>query len=237
MISARVPGILPSNTEVNPREKVQAITLRSGKELPEVEKKARVENKTDATLETERKEDEQSEPKKERNQQPQVPFLNKLKQHKLEKEFGKFLEVFKSLHINIPFADTLAQMPHYAKFLKEILANKKKLGDVATVALNEECSAILLNKLPHKLKDLGSFTIPCTIGSLKIEKALCDLGASINLMPYLVFKKLGLDERQPTRVTLQLVDRSIKHPRGIIEDVLVKVDKFIFPVDFIGDLS
>ncbi|XP_010244115.1 PREDICTED: uncharacterized protein LOC104588021 [Nelumbo nucifera] len=124
-------------------------------------------------------------------------------------------------------------MPHYAKFLKEILANKRKLGDVATVALNEECSAILLNKLPQKLKDPGSFTIPCTIGSLKINKALCDLGASINLMPYSIFKKLGLGEPQPTRVALQLADKSIKHPRGIIEDVLVKVDKFIFPMDFI----
>ncbi|XP_010242052.1 PREDICTED: uncharacterized protein LOC104586489 [Nelumbo nucifera] len=233
MISAIIPGTLPSNTKVNPREQVQAITLRSGKELPKVEKKARAGNKADATIETKNKKEEQSEPQQERHQQPQVPFPNRLKQHKLEKEFGKFLEVFKSLHIDIPFSDALAQMPHYAKFLKEILANKRKLGDVATVALNEECSAILLNKLPQKLKDPGSFTIPCTIGSLKIEKALCDLGASINLMPYSVFKKLGLGEHQPTRVALQLADRSIKHPRGIIEDVLVKVDKFIFPVDFI----
>ncbi|XP_010246777.1 PREDICTED: uncharacterized protein LOC104589983 [Nelumbo nucifera] len=174
MILARIPGTLPSNTEVNPREQVQAITLRSGKELYEVENKARVENKVDATLQTGKKEEEQFEPKKERHQQPQVPFPNRLKQHKLEKEFGKFLKVFKSLHINIPFVDALAQMPHYAKFLKEILANKRRLGDVATVALNEECSAILLNKLPQKLIDLGSFTIPLTIRSLKIEKALCE---------------------------------------------------------------
>ncbi|XP_010279661.1 PREDICTED: uncharacterized protein LOC104613515 [Nelumbo nucifera] len=107
------------------------------------------------------------------------------------------------------------------------------MGDVATIALNDECSAILLNKLSQKLKDPGSFTIPCTIGSLKINKALCDLGARINLMPYSVFQNLGLGEPQPTRVALQLADRSIKHPRGIIEDVLVKVDKFIFPMDFI----
>ncbi|XP_010247843.1 PREDICTED: uncharacterized protein LOC104590797, partial [Nelumbo nucifera] len=167
------------------------------------------------------------------HQQPQVPFPNRLKQQKMEKEFAKFLEIFKSLHIIIPFADALAQMPHYARFLKELLANKKKLGDVATIALNEECSAILLNRLPQKLKDLGSFTIRCTIGSLKIEKALCDLGANINLMPFSIFKKLGLGEPQPTRVAFQLVDRSIRHPRGIIEDVLVKVDKFIFLVDFI----
>ncbi|XP_010243475.1 PREDICTED: uncharacterized protein LOC104587524 [Nelumbo nucifera] len=151
----------------------------------------------------------------------------------MEKEFGKFLEIFKSLHINIPFADTLAQMPHYARFLKELLANKKKLGDMAIVALNEECSAILLNKLPQKLKDLGSFTIPCTIGSLKIEKSLCDLGASINLIPFSIFKKLGLGEPQPTRVALQLADRFIRYPRGTIEDVLVKFDKFTFLVDFI----
>ncbi|XP_010246432.1 PREDICTED: uncharacterized protein LOC104589722 [Nelumbo nucifera] len=233
MISSRVQGALPSNTEANPREQVQAITLKSGKELQEVEKKAKEEGKVSATLETEKKEKEQSDSKKEKSQQLQIPFPNRLNQHKLEKEFGKFLEIFKSLRINIPFADALSQMPHYAKFLKEILANKRKLGDMATVALNEECSAILLNKLPQKLKDPGSFTIPFTIGSLKINKALCDLGANINLIPYSVFKKLGLSEPRPTRVALQLVDRSIKHPRGIIEDVLVKVDKFIFPVDFI----
>ncbi|XP_010247987.1 PREDICTED: uncharacterized protein LOC104590915 [Nelumbo nucifera] len=233
MISFRVQGTLPSNTKANPREQVQTITLRSGKELQEVEKKAKEEGKMGATLETEKKEEEQFDLMKETSQQPQVPFLNRLKQHKMEKEFGKFLEIFKSLHINIPFGNALAQMPHYAKFLKEILANKRKLGDVATVALNEECSAIFLNKLPQKLKDPVSFTIPCTIGSLKINKALHDLGASINLMPYSVFKKLGLSEPQPTRVALQLVNRSTKHPRRIIEDMLVKVDKFIFPVDFI----
>ena len=99
--------------------------------------------------------------------------------------------------------------------------------------LTEECSAILQRKLPQKLKDPGSFTIPCTIGTAIFERALCDLGASINLMPLSIFKRLGLGEARPTTVTLQLADRSLKHPRGIIEDVLVKVDKFIFPADFI----
>ncbi|KAK5836085.1 hypothetical protein PVK06_011834 [Gossypium arboreum] len=99
--------------------------------------------------------------------------------------------------------------------------------------LNEECSAILQNKLPTKLKDPGSFTIPCLIGSLNVDKALADLGASINLMPYKIFKQLGLGEPKPTRMSIQLADRSVKYPRGIIEDVLVKLDKFIFPVDFI----
>ncbi|KAK5825089.1 hypothetical protein PVK06_019893 [Gossypium arboreum] len=123
-------------------------------------------------------------------------------------------------------------MPTYAKFLKELLTNKRKFEDLSTVELNEECSAILQNKLPTKLKDPGSFTIPCLIGSLNVEKALVDLGASINLMPYKMFKELGLREPKPTRMSIQLANRSVKYPRGIIEDVLVKVDKFIFPVDF-----
>ncbi|XP_052171578.1 uncharacterized protein LOC127787558 [Diospyros lotus] len=99
--------------------------------------------------------------------------------------------------------------------------------------LTEECSAIIQNKMPQKLKDPGSFTIPCIIGNCEFNKALCDLGASINLMPYSLFKKLGLGEIKHTFVSLQLADRSIKHPIGMIEDVLVKVAKFIFPVDFI----
>ncbi|XP_019051983.1 PREDICTED: uncharacterized protein LOC109114184 [Nelumbo nucifera] len=101
------------------------------------------------------------------------------------------------------------------------------------VKLNEECSAILQNKLPPKLKDPGSFSIPCTIGDTEFKKALCDLGASINLMTYSIFEKLGLHELTPTTITLQLADRSIKYPRGVVEDVLVKVGNFIIPADFI----
>ena len=141
--------------------------------------------------------------------------------------------MFKKLHINIPFADALKQMPLHAKFMKEILSNKRKFEEHETVMLTEDCTAILKNKLPPKLKDPRSFNIPCTIGKCYFDKALCDLGASINLMPFSVFKKLGLGEHKATTVTLQLADRSIKHPRGIVKDVLVKVDKFIFPADFI----
>ena len=101
------------------------------------------------------------------------------------------------------------------------------------VALSEECSAILQRKLPPKSKDPRNFTIPLSIGNSIIEKALCDLGASINLIPLSIFKKLGLGKANPITITLQLADRSLTHPWGIIEDLLVKVDKFIFPVDFI----
>ena len=141
--------------------------------------------------------------------------------------------MFKKLHINILFVDALEQMPSYVKFMKDILSMKRRLSDFKTINLIEECSAILQRKLPQKLKDPGSFTIPCTIGNVIFERALCDLGASINLMPLSIFRRLGLGEAHPTTVTLQLADRSLKHPRGVIEDVVVKVDKFIFPTDFI----
>ena len=126
----------------------------------------------------------------------------------------------------------LEQMLKYAKFLKEVLSNKRKLVDNEKVMLTKECNAILQRKLPPKLKNPRSFTIHCTIGDFDFHKVLCDLGKSVNLMPLSIFWKLGQGEVKPTMVCLQLVDRSIKHLRGIIEDVLIKVDKFIFPANF-----
>ncbi|XP_031095144.1 uncharacterized protein LOC115999433 [Ipomoea triloba] len=124
-------------------------------------------------------------------------------------------------------------MPSYAKYIKEIVSNKKKLEEFATVHLNEECSAILQSKLPPKLMDPGSFSIPCTIGNTVVDKCLCDLGASINLMPLTLFRKLGIAEMKPTTISLQLADRSVKYPQGVEEDILVKVGKFYFPADFL----
>ncbi|CAL1411956.1 unnamed protein product [Linum trigynum] len=99
--------------------------------------------------------------------------------------------------------------------------------------LSEQCSAILQNKLLPKQKDPGNFTIPCSIGKLHVERSLADLGASINVMPYKLFKKQGLGEPRATRTSLQLADRSIVHPRGIVEDLMVKVGRFVYPVDFV----
>ena len=164
---------------------------------------------------------------------PPIPFPQRLRKNNVDDQFSKFLSIFKQLHINIPLIEALEQMPKYAKFLKDIISKKRKLEEHETVMLTEESSAILQKKLPPKLKDPGSFTIPCTIGKSYFDRALCDLGASINLMPLSIFRKLGLGEVKPTTISLQLADRSIKYPRGVIEDVLVKVDKFIFPADFI----
>ncbi|XP_052296969.1 uncharacterized protein LOC107176917 [Citrus sinensis] len=124
-------------------------------------------------------------------------------------------------------------MPNYVKFLKDILARKTRLEEFETITLTQESNHMLQSKIPTKLKDPESFTIPCSIGTRYIGRALCELGASINLMSLSVFKQLGVRECRPTTITLQLADRSYAYPEGKIEDVLVKVDKFIFPVDFI----
>ena len=133
----------------------------------------------------------------------------------------------------MPFTEVVTQMPLYAKFLKEILSKKRRFAEEGVVNLTATCSAVIKKNLPEKMKDLGSFTIPCTVGGFEIKKALCDSGASINLMPLSVARKLSLGELTPTTVTLQMADRTMAKPEGLIEDVLVKVGKFVFPVDFI----
>ncbi|XP_004516928.1 uncharacterized protein [Cicer arietinum] len=124
-------------------------------------------------------------------------------------------------------------MSSYAKFLKEILSNKIKLDDNETFALTKEYSAIIQNKLPPKLKDPGSFSIPCVIGDMSFEHVLCGLGASASLMPLSVCNKLDVGELKPTKISLQLVDRSIMYLVAILEDVHIKVGQFFIPVDFL----
>ncbi|CAL1382713.1 unnamed protein product [Linum trigynum] len=133
----------------------------------------------------------------------------------------------------MPFVEALSKMPNYGKFMKDLLTNKKKFGDLSTLMLSEECSAILQNNLREKRKDPWSFTIPLVIGTMHVGKSLVDLGSSINVMPYKIFKKLGLVEPRTTRISIQLADRSIVNPRGIIKDLLVNVSALTYPVDFV----
>ncbi|XP_075106812.1 uncharacterized protein LOC142179827 [Nicotiana tabacum] len=143
--------------------------------------------------------------------------------------------MLKQLYMNITFTEVLTQISAYAKFLKEILSSKRKLEEITVVKLNAHYSAISQNKIPQKCGDPGSFTIPCSLGSETFDKALCDSGASINLMPLFVFRKLegefGVIKSIP--VSLQLAEQTIILPERIIEDILVRVEKFVFPVDFI----
>ncbi|XP_074299797.1 uncharacterized protein LOC141630964 [Silene latifolia] len=126
-----------------------------------------------------------------------------------------------------------AAVPSYAKFMKDILTRKRNFNEVETIAFTEECSALLQSKSPPKLKDPGSFSISCTIGTHVIDKALCDLGASVTVMPYSVCEKLNMGHLKVTNVTLQMADRTVKRPLGVLEDVSVKIGKFFIPVDFI----
>ena len=127
----------------------------------------------------------------------------------------------------------IKQVPTYAKFLKDLCTVKRGLGIEKKAFLTKQVSAIIQSKTPVKYKDPGSPTISVKIGGTCIDKALLDLGASVNLLPYSVYKQLGLGELKPTNITLSLADRSVKIPKGIVEDVLVKVDKFYYPVDFV----
>ncbi|GJS36443.1 reverse transcriptase domain-containing protein [Tanacetum coccineum] len=158
---------------------------------------------------------------------------HRLKKEKEEAQQQRFLENLKQLQLNIPFTEALAQRPKYAIFLKCLLSNKTRLEEACTVTMNERCSVVLLKKLPLKEKDLKIFTIPCDVGNLHIDNALADLGASISLMPYSMYEKLGLGEPKPTRISLELADRSIQYRRGIAKNVLIKVDKFFLLIDFV----
>ena len=123
--------------------------------------------------------------------------------------------------------------PLYSKFMKDILTKKGKYIDNENIVVGGNCSAIIQRKLPKKFKDPESVTIPCTIGKEAADKALINLRASINLMPLSMCKRIGNLKINPTKMTLQLADRSITRPYGVVEDVLVKVHHFTFPMDFV----
>ena len=124
-------------------------------------------------------------------------------------------------------------MPLYSKFLKDLLTKKSKYIHSDNIVVEGNCSTVIQRILPPKHKDPGSVTIPCSIGSVSVGKALIDLGASINLMPLSMCRRLGELEIMPTRMTLQLADYSITRPYGVIVDVLVRVKHFTFPADFV----
>ncbi|GKF61122.1 reverse transcriptase domain-containing protein, partial [Tanacetum coccineum] len=133
----------------------------------------------------------------------------------------------------LSLADALLFMPKFASMFKSILNNKEKLYDLTKTPVNENCSAVILKKLPEKLGDPRRFLIPCDFPELVDCKALANLGASINLMPLSVWEKLSLPSLTPTQMILELADRTISTPSGIAEDVYVKVGKFHFPTDFV----
>ncbi|GJV26819.1 reverse transcriptase domain-containing protein [Tanacetum coccineum] len=230
-------GSLPSNTIANTRGDLKVITTRSGVSYdgPTIPTTSlplpkEVEREPEATKD---KPDVALKP----NPKLSIPYPSRLNEQKLREKANnqmlKFFQIFQRLHFNLSFADALLHMPKFASTFKSLLSNKEKLFELANTPLNKNCSVVLLKKLPKKLGDLGKFLIPCDFMELDECLALADLGASINLMPLSVWKKLLLPELTPTRMTLELANRSVAYPVGVAEDVFVKVGKFYFPANFV----
>nr|GEY78245.1 hypothetical protein [Tanacetum cinerariifolium] len=195
---------LPSNTIPNPKGKAKAITTRSGMSYKE----------------------------------PPIPPTGVNQQEPVEVTTDTEPQNFDDIHpptvqAELSFADALIHMPKFAPMFKKLLNNKDKLIELTKMPLNENCSAVVLKKLPEKLDDPGRFLIPCDFTGLDNCLALADLGASINLMPLSIWKKLRLPTLNDTKMVLELTDRTISKPTGVAENVFVKVGKFYFPVDFV----
>ena len=161
-----------------------------------------------------------------------APFPSRLAKKPKENLEKDIWETFRKVQVNIPLLDAIKQIPRYAKFLKDLCTNKRKLNGNEKVTLSENASAVIQRKLPPKCKDKGSFSIPIRLGGSRTERAMCDLGASINVLPYSTYLTLGLGPLTETGVIIQLADRSYVYPEGVLEDVLVQVNDLIFPADF-----
>ncbi|GJT38859.1 reverse transcriptase domain-containing protein [Tanacetum coccineum] len=210
---------LPSNTIPNPRHEAKAITTSSdvtynGSPIPPpvvekdkepIEEPSFVANKA----------------------KPNLPYPLRLNKQKIREKddilSSKFMEIFRNLHFELSFADALIHMPKFASMFKKMLNNKDKLIELTKTPLNENCSAVVLKKLPEKLGDPGRFQIPCDFSEFDNYLALADLGASINLMPLSIWKKLGFLGLTETKMVLELADRIISKPTGVAENVFVKI--------------
>nr|GEY19372.1 reverse transcriptase domain-containing protein [Tanacetum cinerariifolium] len=251
---ASTSGTLPSNTIPNPKGEIKVITTRSGvayegPSIPTNLKKV-VEQETEETTDKEQTSFQGSTthiqppvvptlkpdvlktlPK------PNIPHPSRLNDQKLQEkatnQMEKFFQIFQDLHFDISFADASLLMPKFASTIKSLLANKDKFFELAKIPLNENCSAMLLKKLFEKLGDPNKFLIPCDFPGMDVCHALVDLSAGINLMPLSIWKKLSLPKLTPTRMTLELADRSITRPKGVAKDVFLKVGKFHFLTDFV----
>ncbi|XP_026435994.1 uncharacterized protein LOC113333804 [Papaver somniferum] len=160
------------------------------------------------------------------------PFPIRFAKSKKDLEYKDIWDILKKVQANIPLIEAIRQIPRYAKFLKELCMKKKGLKGNEVMSVGENASALILKKLPPKLKDPGSFTIPCIIGKTRFTRALLNLGASVNVMPSSIYDSLNLGPLKETRVVLELANRSNVYPKGIIENVLVQVNELVFPSDF-----
>ncbi|XP_075101726.1 uncharacterized protein LOC107766846 [Nicotiana tabacum] len=240
-------GTLQSDTISNtkgsgsgPTSHCMAITTRSGKRLQrENEQVVEVED-SEEEVEVRTQEVNHEEVKEKVIEAPKTiapiprpppPFPQRLARKVDDSKLEKFYDILKQLSVNIPFVEAFQEMPGFAKYLKDLI-NKKKITQNKVVNVTHQVCSIIATTAIQKKEDPGTFTIPCTIGLRDFARALCDNGASINLMPLAIYKKVGLGMPRPTSMRLQMADRSIKRPVGIVDVVLVKVGKFLLLADF-----
>nr|GEU70970.1 hypothetical protein [Tanacetum cinerariifolium] len=250
---------LPSNTIPNPKGEAKAITSKSGmtyKEPPIPPPGVEEQEPTEETTDTEFPSTEDIQPplvqvqvevqKDKPIEEPSVvilkakailPYSSRLVKEKIREKddilAAKFMEIFRDLHFELSFADALVHIPKFVPMFKKLLNNKNKLIELTKTPLNKNCSVVVLKKLPEKLGDPGRFLIPCDFSEFDNCLALADLGASINLMPLSIWKKLKLPTLNDTKMVLELADRTISKPMGVAENVFVKVGKFYFLADFV----
>ncbi|GJS38223.1 reverse transcriptase domain-containing protein [Tanacetum coccineum] len=245
-----LPSIIPAFDEKN---EAKAITTRSGasydgppipppvvEKEPEVTKDTELPSTEDIQPQVVQDLGKDKEPIKEpsfaQKTKTSLPYPSRLAKEKIREKddilASKFMEIFRNLHFELSFADALIHMPKFAPMFKKMLNNKDKLIELTKTPLNENCSAVVLKKLPEKLGDPGRFLIPCDFSEFDNCLALADLGASINLMPLSIWKKLGLPGLNDTKMVLELADRTISKPTGVADNVFVKVGIFYFSADF-----
>ncbi|XP_019241292.1 PREDICTED: uncharacterized protein LOC109221280 [Nicotiana attenuata] len=163
---------------------------------------------------------------------PSPPFPQRLSRRVDDTKLEKFYDILKQLSVNIPFVEAFQEMPVFAKYLKDLITKKRTTNNEVVNATHRVSSIIVTTTVQTK-EGPGAFTIPCTIGLRNFARALCDNRASINIMPLAIYKQEVLDIPMPSNMRMQMADRSIKRPVGIVDDVLMKVGKFLLPNDFV----
>ncbi|KAL5559681.1 hypothetical protein UlMin_035892 [Ulmus minor] len=226
---------------MNPKKNVSAISLRNGKQLDEAHKKlVKIDETRDLSLEKDEATTSRDEiPLTKVVPKPSIPtnisflpFPSRFAKTKKEEHEKEILDTFRKVQVNIHLLNAIKQVPWYTKVLKELCTNKRKLKGKKILSVRENFSTVLQRKFPPKCKDLGSFTIPCTIGNVRFERAMLDLGAFINVMFFSIFASLNLGPLKETGVIIQLADRSNAYLKRVIDDVLVQENEMVLLTDF-----
>nr|GEZ67772.1 reverse transcriptase domain-containing protein [Tanacetum cinerariifolium] len=249
--SGQPSGPLPSNTQPNPKrhnskayqppqarnEHVNVVFTRSGKSYNPPDNPNDQPKETPINFDSDDEDDEPTPQPKTKDPKiaketplpkpykPKIPYPQRLRKEKMEAQYGKFLDMIRTVRINVPLVDVLAGMPNYGKFLKELISNKQNIKQISLAFLSDESSAMIQNKVPPKLEDPESSLIPCNFNITFSCNALADLHNSINLMPYSLYAKLSLETLKPTKMSVRLADRSFQYPIGTAENMLVEVEE------------